>query len=108
PTALESLVSGQVVACWLELAHAQHQGAEGGNAFHLKRAESAQRRFLAASKTLAALRALLPGGLAPASPLCLHAPRQGKQLGCPLQGVALAVLLRAGAGGAGGHRSAQR
>jgi hypothetical protein len=43
-------------------------------AFKLKRAESSYRRLLAATKTLATLRALVPQGLVPAQPFRLHDP----------------------------------
>jgi hypothetical protein len=60
--------------------HAEIQAASpaGGSleqaAFKLKRAESSQKRLLAATKTLATLRALVPAGLVPARPLRLHDP----------------------------------
>jgi hypothetical protein len=71
---LEGLLVGQVVAGWLEMSHAQLQAADAGKVtpphatFRLKRAESAQRRYLAAIKMLTAVRALLPRGLLPANP----------------------------------------
>jgi hypothetical protein len=79
PTALESLLVGQVVSCWLEMAHAQLKAAADGvpvaqASYNLKRAESAQRRYLAAMRTLATLRALLPEGLVPLNQVQLHEP----------------------------------
>jgi hypothetical protein len=75
PTALEKLLVDQVVVTWLAAQHGETQAASPGGAslaqaaFRLKRAESAQRRHLAAMKTLALLRAALPAGLVPLEPL---------------------------------------
>jgi hypothetical protein len=86
PTPLESLLVGQVVCCWLEVAHAQFKMADPGRtpmkeaAFYLKQAESVQRRYLAAIKTLTTLRALVPQGLLPAgSRLRVHEPELQKK-----------------------------
>jgi hypothetical protein len=71
PTPLEKLVVGQVVSCFMEMAHAQLKAAEPDGAspsqlaFNLRRLESAQRRYFAAIKLLATLRALVPEGLVP-------------------------------------------
>src|SRR5262249_21611261 len=86
PTPLECLLVGQVVACWLELSHAPGAAARAGQkslgpaGFELKRAESAQKRYLAAIRTLTTVRALLPNGLVPASGPRLFAPDRGKKL----------------------------
>jgi len=45
-------------------------------AFRLRRAESAQRRYLNAVKTLTTLRALAPQGLAPVGPVSVFKPRR--------------------------------
>ncbi len=80
PTPLERLLVGQVVAHWLEMSHAQLRVADGKGAtpgqgaFDLKRAESAQRRYLAAMKSLAAVRQLTPRGLLPLNHLRVHEP----------------------------------
>jgi hypothetical protein len=80
PTALEALLVDLVGVAWLGVQHAEIQAASpaGGSldqaAFRLKRAESSQKRLLAATKTLATLRALVPAGLVPARPLRLHDP----------------------------------
>jgi hypothetical protein len=80
PTPLEALLVDLVAASWLAVRHADigAAGPAGDSldqaAFRLKRAESAQRRHLAAVKTLATLRALVPQGLVPAQPFRLHDP----------------------------------
>ena len=82
PTALEAVLVDLVGVAWLGVHHAEIQAASpaGGSldqaAFRLKRAESSQKRLLAATKTLATLRALVPAGLVPAQPLRLHDPGQ--------------------------------
>ena len=82
PTALEALLVDLVGVAWLGVNHAEIQAASpaGGSldqaAFKLRRAESSQKRLLAATKTLATLRALVPQGLVPARPLRLHDPDQ--------------------------------
>src|SRR5262245_48430536 len=85
PTALEALLVDLVSVAWLGTQHAEIQAASpaGGSldqaAFKLRRAESSQKRLLAATKTLATLRALVPSGLLPARPVRLHDP--GAMLG---------------------------
>jgi hypothetical protein len=80
PTALEALLVDLVGVAWLGVQHAEIQAASpsGGSldqaAFKLRRAESSQKRLLAATKTLVTLRALVPQGLVPARPLRLHDP----------------------------------
>jgi hypothetical protein len=80
PTALEALLVDLVGVAWLGTQHAEIQAASPAGAsldqaaFRLKRAESTQRRLLAATKTLATLRALVPAGLVPARPVRLHDP----------------------------------
>jgi len=71
PTPLERLLVGQVVSTWMELSHAQVCSAASGALtpaqarYHWQRAESAQKKHLAAVRTLTTLRALVPGGLLP-------------------------------------------
>ena len=80
PTALEALLVDLVGVAWLGVNHAEIQAASpaGGSldqaAFKLRRAESSQKRLLAATKTLATLRALAPQGLLPAHSLRVHDP----------------------------------
>src|SRR5262245_14651348 len=82
PTPLERLLAGQVVSGWLEMSHAQIKLADTGGStlgqagFNLRRAEQAQKRYLAAMKTLATVRELLPRGLLPVSHLRLHDPEK--------------------------------
>jgi hypothetical protein len=69
PTPLGKLLVDEIGVCYLVMQHAEITAASPSTgslaqaAFRLKRAESAQRRFLAALKTMAALRALFPAGL---------------------------------------------
>jgi hypothetical protein len=78
PTPLERLLAGQVVSGWLEMSHAQVKLADPGSStlgqagLNLRRAESAQKRYVMAMKTLATVRELLPRGLLPVNPLRLH------------------------------------
>jgi hypothetical protein len=71
PTALERLLVDQIVVSWLECKYVEATSAAPGHAslqqagFRLRRLESAQKRHLAAIKTLTTLRTLLPAGLAP-------------------------------------------
>jgi hypothetical protein len=80
PTALEGILADLIGVAWLGTHHAEIQAASPAGssleqaAFKLKRAESSQKRLLAATKTLAMLRALVPQGLVPARPLRLHDP----------------------------------
>jgi len=80
PTALEAVLVDLVGVAWLGVHHAEIQAASPAGAsldqaaFKLRRAESSQKRLLAATKTLATLRALVPQGLVPARPLRLHDP----------------------------------
>jgi hypothetical protein len=70
-TALEELIIDLIGITFLAAQHGEIAAASplGGSIqqanFRLRRAESAQRRFLNAIKTLAMLRALLPRGLRP-------------------------------------------
>src|SRR5262249_47945085 len=63
PTALEAVLCDLIGVAWLGVHHAEVQAASpaGGSldqaAFKLRRAESSQKRLLAATKTLATLRA---------------------------------------------------
>jgi hypothetical protein len=64
-TPLEMLLVDLVGVTWLAAKHAELRASISGGSlqqatFRLKRAESAQRRFLGAIKTLAKIRALLP------------------------------------------------
>src|SRR5262249_40372227 len=78
PTPMERLLADQAVACYLAVQHAETCLAAPGNhslaqaAMRLRRSESAQKRYLAALKTLARLRANVPQGLAPLNPLRLR------------------------------------
>jgi hypothetical protein len=80
PTPLERLLAGQVISGWLEMSHAQIKLADPGGStlgqagFNLRRAEQAHKRYLAAVKTLATVRQLLPRGLLPVSHLRIHDP----------------------------------
>lgn len=71
PSPVEKLVVDLVAVNFLAERHAEITAAASGNstleqaAFKLKRAESAQRRYLASLKMLTHLRALMPQGLAP-------------------------------------------
>lgn len=64
PSRLESLLADRIAICWLSLTVAEgtyHQGLERGmshsdDTFHQQRIERAQRRYLAAIKTLAQVR----------------------------------------------------
>jgi len=82
PSALEKLLVGQVIVCWLELQHLQGASADPGRGsleqanFRLKRLESAQRRFEGSIKALTTLRTLLPAGVAPAGSIRLYDPEQ--------------------------------
>jgi hypothetical protein len=77
PTRVERLLADQVVVCFLAAQHAEITAADpapvplGQAALRLKRAESAQRRYLAALRTLTHLRAKLPEGLSPLNSLRL-------------------------------------
>jgi hypothetical protein len=78
PTPMEQLLVNQAVACYLAVQHAETSLSAPGScspaqaAMRLRRAESAQRRYLSTLKTLARLRATVPQGLAPLKPLRLH------------------------------------
>jgi hypothetical protein len=80
PTALEAILADLIGVAWLGTQHAEIQAASPAGssleqaAFKLKRAESSQKRLLAATKTLATLRALVPQGLVPSQRLRLHDP----------------------------------
>lgn len=80
PTAIEKLLIGQVVSSWIENSHAQCLSAEPARqslaqaAFNLKRAESSQKRLLAAIRTLTTVRALVPQGLLPLKTLRIAEP----------------------------------
>lgn len=80
PTQIEKLLVGQIVSTWLEMTHAQIMLADAGKqlrtqaTYFLHRAESVQRRYLAAMKLLTTVRALLPQGLVPVSKPRLFEP----------------------------------
>ena len=81
PTQLEALLVDQVAVCLLGTQYAEMQAATTGGtlhqaAFRLKRAESSQKRFLNAVKTLTTLRALAPEGLVPLNDMRLHRPNR--------------------------------
>jgi hypothetical protein len=67
PTPLEALVIHYLGVTWLAAQHGEMAAAQVGGSsevarFRLKRAESAQKRFSGAVKTLALVRTLLPSG----------------------------------------------
>jgi hypothetical protein len=78
PTAMERLLVAQVITCYLAVQHAEMALATPGStspaqtAMRLRRAESSQKRYLAALKTLARLRATAARGMVPLNPLRLH------------------------------------
>jgi hypothetical protein len=77
PAALEKLLVDEISLCYLAQRQAQIAASTTGGsivqaAFRLRRAESAQKRYLAAMKTLANLRALVPAGLVPQNGLRIH------------------------------------
>lgn len=82
PTPLEQLLVDNITVAYLGQKDAEIREAcdSGGSpqqaAYRLKRSESAQRRYLAAIKTLATLRAKAPAGMAPLKGLKLHDPEQ--------------------------------
>lgn len=85
PTPLEKLLVDHVVVAHLaerqaELGAAQPGGSIQQAAFRLKKAESAQRRFLTAAKSLATLRALAPRAARPTGTLRLYDP-EGRKTG---------------------------
>jgi hypothetical protein len=71
PTRMEQMLVDQVVGCWMEVKYLETAYAEPAQGslqqagFRLKRRESAQKRYLAAVKTLTTVRALTPAGLTP-------------------------------------------
>ncbi len=71
PTPVERLLVGQVVTTWMEVQYAQLQATAGTaqSPRILRRAESAQKRHLAAIRSLTTVRALVPRGLLPAAHL---------------------------------------
>jgi hypothetical protein len=81
PTRAEAMLVEQVVATWLEvqlcqcnLADQTGTGSIPQATYRLRRGEVAQRKFLAAMKTLATLRAVVPEGLAPLNGVRVHDP----------------------------------
>jgi hypothetical protein len=81
---LEKLLVDEIGVCFLANRHAEIMaaGPAGGSlaqaAFRLRRADSAQRRFLSSIKTLATLRALAPEGMVPLNPLRIY-PEERKR-----------------------------
>lgn len=76
-TELEKLLVDEILVCYLAkqyatIAAAQPSAGLGQARLRLRRAESAQRRFFAAVKTLAGLRALMPQGLVPTTRLRVY------------------------------------
>ena len=74
PTAIEKLLVEQVVGTWLaakyaEITAAETGGSPGQQTTRLKRAESSQKRYLAAIRQLTELRARMPSGMAPLNSL---------------------------------------
>lgn len=85
PSPLEQLLVDHIAVAHLverqaELSAAQTGGSISQAAFRLKKAESAQRRFLAAAKSLATLRALQPRAGSPRDSLRLFDP-EGRKTG---------------------------
>src|SRR5262245_9708103 len=84
PTPMERLLVEQATTTYLAVQHAEMALAAPGStspaqaAMRLRRAESSQKRYLAALKTLARLRATAAQGLSPLQPLRLH-PGQQRQ-----------------------------
>lgn len=83
PSPLEKLLVDHLVVAHLaerqaELSATQTGGSIQQAAFRLKKAESAQRRFLAAAKSLATLRALQPRSARPTDTLRLFDPDSRK------------------------------
>ena len=84
PTPVETLLVERVVACWLQLHHADAAGAHAGAlslrqaAFAQKRQDSANRRYMMALAALATLRRLVPAGVAPAGLPALTTPFPGR------------------------------
>jgi len=82
PTTLEQLLVDHIATCHLAEHHAQMLAADatGGTipqaVLRLKRSESAQKRFLAAIRTLTTLRARAPAGLAPLGSIKIHSPSE--------------------------------
>ena len=82
PTPLEQMLVDNITVAYLAQRYAEiHEACDSGGsaqqaAYRLKRSESAQRRYLAAIKTLSTLRAKVPAGLAPLKGLKLHDPGQ--------------------------------
>jgi hypothetical protein len=78
PSALERLLVDQVVACWMEVKFLECRAADPGRGsldqanFRLKRLESAQKRYLAAVKTLTDVRARLPASRSPSTAARLY------------------------------------
>lgn len=74
PTPVERLLIDLVGVTWLGVQYSEMALATPGTCsaaegnYRLRRAESCQRRHLAALRTLATLRALVPAGLSPAPP----------------------------------------
>lgn len=71
PTPLERVLAGNIISIWLECQHAQLDLACTGDAtpqrgrFAVSRAQAAQKKLMAATKTLSLIRTLLPRGLTP-------------------------------------------
>jgi hypothetical protein len=88
PTPIEKLMVDLVVNTWLETQQASFSHARlAGQAsspiqqanYRLRRSEVAQKKLLAALKSLATLRALLPEGLAPLNGLRLLQEKEGRR-----------------------------
>jgi hypothetical protein len=72
PTPLEALLIDQIAVTWMAAMHGEIEAASVGGSveqarYRQSRAESTQKRFLRAMKTLATLRAVAPRGLVPSS-----------------------------------------
>jgi hypothetical protein len=73
PTPIEKLLVDQVIACWLQLKHAEISAGSGRQSslmqgrFHDQRLQKAQRRYMGALKMLAEIRRLPLSALMPAT-----------------------------------------
>jgi hypothetical protein len=69
PSPLERLLADRIVACWLQVHHADAMVAQAGDvslrqaAFAGKRQDAAHRRYLSSIGALATIRKLLPAGI---------------------------------------------
>jgi hypothetical protein len=85
PVIMEKLLINQAIACYLAAQHADMVLATPGHASteqiktRLKRSEIGQKRYLAALRMLAQLRATVQHGMVPTTPLCLYGGEKAKR-----------------------------